>query len=72
MSITQEPSAFAQMVDKLRDKTEEELKMLYMQFFEKNLIGEWDQITRDADFKNSSEEDIIKAIQKNRYQQPNV
>lgn len=61
------PSTFAQMVDKLRDKSEEELKMLYIKFFSNDLLDEWKNITRDADFKNAGEDEIVKAIQKNRY-----
>jgi hypothetical protein len=30
------PSAFAQMVDKLRNKSEEQLKLFYLKFFRKN------------------------------------
>lgn len=63
------PSAFAQMVDKLRDKSEEELKSLYIKLFDNELKEEWQSITKDADFKNATEEDIIKAIQQNRYGQ---
>jgi len=62
-----QPSTFAQMVDQLRTKSEAELKMLYLQFFKNDLNEEWKNITQSADFKNTSEEDIIKAIQKNRY-----
>lgn len=58
------PSTFAQMVDKLKDKSEEELKMLYIKFFSDDLIDEWKKITHDADFKHADEADIIKAIQK--------
>lgn len=61
------PSTFAQMVDKLRNKSEEELKMLYIKFFENELSDEWKSITQNGDFKNADEEEIIKAIQKNRY-----
>ena len=61
------PSTFAQMVDKLRDKSEEELKILYIKFFSNELINEWKNITADADFKNAGEDEIVKAIQKNRY-----
>lgn len=61
------PSTFAQMVDKLRDKSEEELKMLYIKFFANDLSDEWLSITKDGDFKNADEEEIVKAIQKNRY-----
>lgn len=63
----QPPSLFAQMVDKLRDKTEEELKMLYLKFFSSELADEWKMTTTEADFRNATEEDIIKAIQKARY-----
>lgn len=62
-----QPSTFAQMIDQLRSKTEAELKVLYLQFFKNDLNKEWNNITQSSDFKNTSEEDIIKAIQKNRY-----
>lgn len=68
----QQPSAFAQMVDKLKDKTEAEIKMLYMQFFANDLSEEWKNITKESDFKNASEEDIVSAIQKNRYKRQHV
>ena len=60
------PSAFALMVDKLRNKSEEEIKMLYVKFFENELKEEWQSITKESDFKNATEEDIIKAILQNR------
>ena len=59
------PSAFAQMVDKLQNKSEEEIKMLYIKFFENELKEEWQTITKKSDFKNATDEDIIKAIQQN-------
>jgi len=65
--IESKPSVFAQMVDKLRNKSEAELKMLYLRFFKKELENKWKTITKDANFNNTTEEDIIKAIQKNRY-----
>ena len=61
------PSTFAQMVDKLRNKSDEELKLLYLKFFSNDLIDEWKNITTDADFGNADEDEIIKVIQKNRY-----
>ncbi len=67
MEITQQPSTFADMVDKLRFKSEAELKKLYLQFFSKELKDEWKDLVKDADFKSASEEDIINAIQKKRY-----
>ena len=63
----QQPSIFAQMIDKLRNKSEAELKMLYMHFFANDLVDEWKNIAEEANFRNASEEDIVKAIRKNRY-----
>lgn len=62
-----QPSVFAQLIDQLRNKSEAELKILYTRFFQKDLKDEWNTITRDANFNKASEQDIIKAIQKNRY-----
>lgn len=61
------PSVFAQIVDKLRGKSEEELKLLYLKLFSSELEKEWQEITADSNFENVSDEDIVKAIQKNRY-----
>lgn len=55
------------MVDKLRNKSEEELKLLYTKFFMNELSEEWKSITKDADFSRADEEEIIKKIQKGRY-----
>lgn len=66
-TIEPAPSLFAQMVDELRNKSEAELKMLYVRFFQEELKEEWKTITQNINFKNSSEEDIVKAIQQNRY-----
>lgn len=66
--IQPEPSAFAQLVDSLRGKSEAELKMLYLRFFQKDLEEEWEQITAPVDFSNASDEDIVTAISRNRYQ----
>lgn len=68
MELTQEPvSAFAQMVDKLRTKTDAELKMLYMQFFKDDFIAEWQKITSEADFSEVTDEEIVAAIKSKRY-----
>ena len=69
METAQQPSlsTFAKIVDKLRNKSQEELRMLYIKFFSNELIDEWKNITQGADFKNANEAEIIKAIQKNRY-----
>jgi hypothetical protein len=60
-------STFLQMVDKLRNKSEEELKMLYIKFFSSELAEEWGEIANEADFRSASDEEIIQAIQKQRY-----
>jgi hypothetical protein len=65
-------STFAQMVDKLRNKSEEELKILYTRFFSDELIEEWKKITSNGDFREADENEIIKAIQKNRYKTGHV
>lgn len=44
----QEPSAFAMMIEKLRYKSEEELKLLYIKFFQTELSEEWKTITGAA------------------------
>lgn len=69
METTQEQpiSTFAKMVDKLRTKSEDELKMLYIKLFSSELIDEWKDITADIDSDNMNEEEIITAIQRNRY-----
>jgi hypothetical protein len=66
------PSAFAQIVDKLRNKSDEELKMLYLKFFANELNKEWEKITEEANFGGSTEDDIVKAIQKKRYNYQDV
>ena len=68
MNLTQEmPSAFAQMVDKLRTKTDAELKLIYMQFFKDDFVKEWEKITGEADFSHVSDEEILKVIEGKRY-----
>lgn len=68
MELTQEPvSAFAQMVDKLRTKTDAELKMLYMQFFKDDFVAEWQKIASEADFSEVTDEEIVAAIESKRY-----
>ena len=60
-------SIFANIVDKLREKSEAELKILYLRFFKSDLKNEWKDIVKDSAFKKVTEKDIIKAIQNNRY-----
>ena len=53
MGFIQPPSSFAQLVDRLRDKSEAELKMLYLQFFKTELVDEWKEITEPSNFPSS-------------------
>ena len=64
---SEQSSAFAQMVDKLRGKTDEEIKLLYNNFFATELNNGWQNLTATADFSTAKEDDIIKAIQGKRY-----
>ncbi len=61
------PSVFAQMVDKLRTKSEEELKLLYLNLFSAELNEEWRNVTSGSDLAAATDEEIIEAIKKNRY-----
>ena len=45
--------------------------MLYTKFFSDELIDEWKNITQNADFKVSNDDEIIKSVKKNRYKKPN-
>ena len=61
------PSLFAQMVDKLRTKSDAELKLLYLKIFSTDLENEWKEVTKNTNLSTASEEDIIKAIQQKRH-----
>ena len=68
MINAQEPvSTFARIVDKLRSMDEDGLKHAYVKLFQNDLEGEWETITKDMSFGDATDEDIVKAIQKNRY-----
>jgi hypothetical protein len=59
-------SAFALMVDKLRTRGEEEIKLLQTKFFSSEFIDEWASITSSSNVENISEKDIVKAIVQKR------
>lgn len=67
LQLMASPSVFARIVDRLRGMSEEELKLLYVQLFSSGLEKEWKAITAEGNFENVTDEDIVKAIQKNRY-----
>lgn len=64
---SEQPSAFAQMADKLRDKTDEEIKLLYNNFFATELNNGWQNLTATADFGTAKENGNIEDIQEKRY-----
>ena len=72
MEMTKQPSTVGDPVDKLRYKSEEELKRLYALFFSNELKEEWKEITQKNKLEKASEEDIIKVIQKKRYNRKDV
>jgi hypothetical protein len=67
MATQTDISTFAQIVDKLRNKTEAELKLLYVQLFANEIEKEFEDITKTANFQTVTDDDIVKAIQKSRY-----
>lgn len=60
-------ATYNKMVDKLKSKSEEELQLLYLKFFSDDLKNEWKGITTEGNFDKVSDEDILNAIQKQRY-----
>lgn len=52
-------STYNKMVNKLRNKTEEELEVLYLKFFIDDLRNEWKEITNGGNFQKALEENII-------------
>jgi hypothetical protein len=68
MTITGERvSTFAKIVDRLRNKNEEELKLLYIKFFRDDLAKKWEDLTSEMNFGDATDEDIVNAIQKKRH-----
>jgi hypothetical protein len=49
--VETQPPLFAQMVEKMRNKSDAELKMLYLHFFQNDIRDEWKKIAKDANFK---------------------
>ncbi len=51
--INSNPLVLAQIMDKLKDKSETELKLLYVRFFQRELQKEWKGITRKGGLKKN-------------------
>ncbi len=49
---------------------EAELKLAYMKLFNKEIEEEWARITSDTNFGDTTDEEIVAAIQRKRYANP--
>lgn len=49
MTEVQNSATYLEIVERLQNKSEEELKLLYVKFFSGELIEEWKEITNEAD-----------------------
>jgi hypothetical protein len=67
VTTSTEVSTFAKIVDELRNKSEAELKMLYIKFFSNEIAQELDDIASKAKFEGVTDDEIVKAIQHKRY-----
>jgi hypothetical protein len=57
---------YKQIVSSLKTKSEEELKLLYLNLFADDLQKEWENITRKANFGSITEKELISAISKTK------
>lgn len=67
ITATEQISTFAQIVDKLRDKSEDDLKLLYIKFFRDEIVKNWENLTSEMNFGDATDEDIVESMQKKRY-----
>ena len=57
---------YKQIVNSLKTKSEEELKLLYINLFADDLQKEWETITQKANFGSITEKELISAISKTK------
>lgn len=55
------------IVEKLKGKSEEEFKLLYIRLFADDIAKEWAEVTSGTAFNNVSDDEIIEAVMKERY-----
>ncbi len=67
ITATEQISTFAQIVDKLRNKSEDDLKSLYIKFFRDEIVKNWENLTSEMNFGDATDEDIVESMQKKRY-----
>ena len=67
-TIVKQPrnALYKQIVSSLKTKSEEELKLLYINFFAEELQKEWVTITQKANFGNITEKELITRISKTK------
>ena len=58
---------YKQIVNSLKTKSEEELKLLYLNFFAEDLQKEWKTITQKANFGSITEKELISTISKKKH-----
>ena len=57
---------YKEIVNSLKTKSEEEIKLLYLDFFAEDLQKEWATITKKANFGNLTEKELIAIISKTK------
>ena len=57
---------YKEIVNSLKTKSEEEIKVLYLDFFAEDLQKEWATITKKANFGNLTEKELIAIISKTK------
>lgn len=55
------------IVEKLKGKSEEELKLIYIRLFADDIAKEWAEVTSGTALNNVSDDEIIEAVMKSRY-----
>ena len=58
---------YKQIVNSLKTKSEEELKLLYINLFADELQKEWETITQKANFGSITEKELISTISKTKH-----
>ena len=68
-TIVKEPRniLYKQIVNSLKTKSEDELKLLYINLFADELQKEWETITQKANFGSITEKELISMISKTKH-----
>jgi len=63
----EQTSTFARLVDRLRFKSEDELKLLYLELFGNEIGDAWEKATQGGNLEKVTDDEVVKAVQKKRY-----